>query len=585
MDDRKPVCNSTTATLPQLQRRIRVALGQEPGDIVLCGGQVVNVFTRKIQPANIVIADGWIAGVGAFEWKARQTVFAENRFIIPGLIDGHMHVESTLLMPEELARVFVPLGTTALIADPHEVGNVQGIAGIDHLLKASAGLPLDFFFMASSCVPAVHWDHAGAVLGPEEVAQLLTRPRILGLAEVMDMNAVLRGDPWVLEKVRAALGAHCAVDGHAPGLHGRDLIAYVSAGIRADHESTTLEEARAKAALGMMIQVREGSAEHNLDTLLPGLVADELGDWCLATDDLLPNDICANGHINGLLRRVVAGGVPAAKAVRHASYVPAQHYGLNDRGAIAPGYRADIVVMNDLTSFQPHLVVKNGQIVACDGEYLGPTRNGQEYFENTVHVGPMDESAFILPLKNETVPVIRVVPHQIVTQTEMQSVHRANGCWAFDPNRDVLLAASIERHRGTGSRGLGLVSGFGLRQHGALGSSVAHDAHNLIIAGSNPRDMLVCIRAMIEMGGGFVVVSQGKVLARLPLPAAGLLSREPVETVCRQLTEVDQAARQLGCRLDEPFGYLSFLALPVIPELRITDQGLYDVNSQQFVQI
>lgn len=571
--------------LPVLQRRIRVALGQEPGDVLLRGGQVVNVFTSQVQPADVVIADGWIAGVGSFAWDAREVVDIRGQFVIPGLIDGHVHIESTLLMPAELAKVIVPHGTTALIADPHEVGNVLGIPGIDLLLNASKGLPLDCFFMASSCVPATRWDDAGAVLGPEEVTELLTRPRILGLAEVMDMGAVLRGEAWVLDKIRAAEGRGRAVDGHAPGMSGRDLIAYAAAGMRSDHESTAIDEARAKASLGFMVQVREGSAEHNLDTLLPLLAAGELGDWCLCTDDLLPDDLVARGHIDALLRRLVAGGVPAAKAVRHASLVPARHYGLRDRGAVSPGYRADVAIVDSLSDFRVRIVYKDGRLVARDARYLADAKPASQPYANTVHLGSVDESAFVVQVPDGQYPVIRIVPHQIVTTREMRAVRSQEGAWVFDPADDVLMAASLERHRATGRIGVGLVTGFGLTRHGALGSSVAHDAHNLIVAGSNPRDMLACVNALAEDGGGFVVVANGEVLARLPLPVAGLLSHEEVGSVCEKLHAVNAAARSLGCPLEAPFGYLSFLALPVIPELRITDQGLYDVNAQEFVTV
>lgn len=575
--------------LPVLQRRIRVALGQEPGDLLLTGGQIANVFTQRLQKANVVIADGWIAGIGPHDWPARESLNVAGKIIMPGLIDGHVHVESTLLLPAELAKVIVPRGTTALIADPHEIGNVRGIAGIDMLLAASEGLPLDLFCMASSCVPATRWDDAGAVLGPGEVAELLTHRRILGLAEVMDMPAVLRGEPWVLEKIQAALSRSRAVDGHAPGMSGKELIAYVAAGMRADHESTTVEEARAKADLGMMVQVREGSAEHNLDTLLPLLVADELGDWCLCSDDVLPNDLRANGHIDSLLRRVVSAGVPAVRAIRHATLIPARHYGLTDRGAVAPGYRADLVVVDDLREFHAAMVLKDGKIAARDGAFLtdtpAPAALPAGLLDNTIRLGPVAESAFELRLTRDSCPVIRIIPNQIVTATEIQEVKRADGKWVFDPERDVLLVASLERHRATGRVGVGLVAGFGLRHHGALGSSVAHDAHNLIVAGSNARDMRVCVEALAESGGGFVVAAQGKVVARLPLPVAGLLAHDNADGVCRQLAEVNAAARQLGCPLEAPFGTLSFLALPVIPELRITDQGLYDVNAQQFVTV
>ncbi len=574
-------------TLEHLQRRIRVALGQEPGDLLLTGGQVVNVFTRRVLPANVVVADGWIAGVGPYDWPARETIALEGRAVFPGLIDSHMHLESTLLTPAELARLVVPHGTTAILSDSHEVGNVLGIPGIDLLLSISEGLPFDLFFTASSCVPAARWEDAGAVLGPPEVRELLARPRVLALAEMMDVPAVLRGDPWALEKVRAALEAGLPADGHAPAMTGRDLMAYIAAGIRSDHESGTVEEARAKAGWGMLVQVREGSIARNLDTLLPLLTAGELGDhWALVTDDVLPTDLHRHGHLDHLLRRVVAAGVPPARAVRHATLVPARHYGLRDRGAVAPGYRADLVVADDLKDFRISLVIKDGVVASRDGRFVAELPAHAPACANTIRLPPLDESAFELRPTAATVPVIRIQPGQLVTRREMQEIHTdADGRWQFDPLRDVLLIASIERHKALGRVGLGLVSGFGLERPGALGSSVAHDSHNVLLAGTNARDLLTCARALGEMGGGFVVAASGEVKARLPLPLAGLLSLESADTVCAQLEEVERAAQALGCSLPCPFGVLSFLALSVIPELRITDQGLWDVVGQQFVRL
>lgn len=574
-----------SVTVKQLQRRIRVALGQEAGDVVLSGGQVVNVFTGHIEKANVVLADGWIAGVGPYDWQAREQIPIDGAFLVPGLIDSHMHLESTLLLPAELARLVVPRGTTATLSDSHEIGNVLGVAGIDLLIQASTNLPFDLFFMASSCVPATGWEDAGATLGPAEVRKLLSRPRVLGLAEMMDVPAVLRGERGVLEKVRAALQRDRPLDGHAPSMSGRDLVAYVAAGIRSDHESSTVAEARAKAALGMLVQVRQGSTAQNLDALLPLLVNGELGDdWTLVTDDILPDDLQAKGHLDHLLQRLVAGGVPAAQAVRHATLVPARHYGLHDRGAIAPGYRADVVAMEDLHDFRPRLVFKDGLLVAHDGTFLAELPPSPTGFPNTIRPAAVEDTAFRLPLRQATCPVIRIQPGLLVTRAETQTVASANGHWQFDPGQDVLLLASIERHKATGRIGLGLVAGFGL-QRGAIGSSVAHDSHNLIVAGTNPGDMLACVWALQDTGGGFVVVADGAVQALVPLPLAGLLSTEPATTVCQQLAKVRRAAANLGCVLPCPFGILSFLALPVIPELRITDRGLWDVTKQQMVQL
>jgi adenine deaminase len=567
-----------------LARRVRVALGLEPGDLLLTGGRVVNVFTRRTEDADLIVVDGRIAGVGRFEWEASRTIRLDGRTVIPGLIDSHMHVESTLLTPAELSRLVVPRGTTAVISDSHEIGNVLGVTGIDDLAAASEGLPLDLFFMASSCVPATSWEDAGATIGPVQVRELLGRPHVLGLAEMMDVPAVLGADPEVLAKIGAARSLGMAIDGHAPGLDPRSLMAYASTGVRSDHESTTAAEARAKAALGMLVQVREGSPAQNLDALLPLLASGEIDEsWCLVTDDIFPDDLRRHGHIDGLLRRVVAGGVRPEVAVRHASLVPARHYGLSDRGAVAPGYRADLVVVDDLEGFDVNLVIKDGRVVAREGRYLAehlPSRIGSA---NTIRIAPVDEGAFRLRPSSATCAVIGIVPDQIVTRLETRTVKVADGEWAFDPEVDVALIASIERHRASGRVGLGLVSGLGLTRHGALGSSVAHDSHNLIVAGTNPGDMVACVRALAEAGGGFVAASGGEARALLPLPVAGLLSLADVDTVCDQLDAVHSAARGLGCPLDAPFGTLSFLALPVIPELRITAQGVFHVGEQRFL--
>ena len=572
--------------LRAMARRVGVALGREPGDLLLTGGRVLNVFTRRVEEADIVVADGRIAGVGRFDWEAPRTIPLEGRVVIPGLIDTHMHLESALLTPAELSRLIVPRGTTAVISDSHEIGNVLGVAGIDLLASAAEGLPLDVFFMASSCVPATPLEDAGASIGPDQVRELLGRPHVLGLAEVMDVEGVLGADPDILAKVRSAHRLGLAVDGHAPGLVPRALMAYAAAGIGSDHESTTIEEALAKAALGILVQVREGSPAQNLDAILPLLASGEIDEsWCLVTDDIFPDDLRRSGHIDGLLRRLVAGGVRAEIAVRHASLVPARHYGLRDRGAVAPGYRADLVVVDDLVDFDVRLVVKDGLIAASEGRYLAEHAAATIAPENTIRIAPIDESAFRLPLASSTCPVIRIVPDQIVTRFEPRDVSLVDGEWAFDPDADIALIASIERHRASGLVGLGLVAGLGLCRHGALGSSVAHDSHNLIVAGTNPRDMLACVLALAKEGGGFVAAIGGEARALLPLPIAGLLSTAGADAVCDQLDEVHRAARSLGCTLAAPFGTLSFLALPVIPELRITARGLFDVRTRQFLSI
>ena len=575
----------TPMTPDSLARRLRVASGVEPGDLLLAGGRVANVFTGVVETADIVVADGWIAGIGPYDWQVADRIELDGRTIIPGLIDAHMHVESTLLLPRHLAAVVVPHGTSTLIADPHEIANVMGVAGVELLIDASAGLGLDIFYMAPSCVPAMSWEHAGAIVDAAGIDRLLANPAVLGLAEMMNFPGVIAGDPDVLSKIATAARHGAIVDGHAPGVAGRDLVAYAAAGIRSDHECTDPDEAAARGALGMLVQVREGSIARNLDAMLPRIVDDTLGDWCLCTDDVDADELLEHGHINGLLKRVVAAGVDPVRAVRHATLVPARHYGLTDRGAVVPGRRADLVAVDDLVDFRATVVVKDGAIVARDGLYLEASNPSRIPFTNTVRLGALDESSFTLRLSNPTATVIGIVAEQIITRREQLAVKISDGAWCFDADIDAVVIASIERHHATGSIGLGLVSGFGFRRHGAIGSSVAHDSHNVIIAGTNASDMLACARAIEDAGGGFVVVSGGTVRALLPLPVAGLLSTEPAEAVRRKLQVAHAAAGELGCPLATPFGTLSFLALSVIPELRITDQGLFDVTRQEFAVV
>jgi adenine deaminase len=578
-----PPAHPVAASL--LQRRIRVARGLEPADLRISGGSVVNVFTGRVARADVVIADGWIAGVGDFDWPAaHRTVSAEGRFVLPGLIDSHMHLESTLLTPAELAALIVPHGTTTVTADPHEIGNVLGPAGVEALLAAARGLALDLFYMAPSCVPCLDWEESGAAMDAAAVAALMSRPGILGLAEVMDFPAVLAGGADKIAKIAAGAACGAVLDGHAPGLVGLDLMGYAAAGIRSDHESVSPQEAREKAALGMLVQVREGSVARNLDALLPLIAAGELGDWCPCTDDIYPDELRRAGHLDNLLARLVAGGVDPADAVRAATLVPARHYGLTDRGAVAPGYRADLAVAEDLRSFRVRTVVKGGAVAAEDGRFLAAQPLNPVPTDNTVRIAPLDDAAFRLTLGSDTVPVIRVLRGQIVTKAETHAVRRdAAGRWVFDPHQDVALCAGIERHRATGHVGLGLAAGFGLTR-GALGSSVAHDSHNLVLVGTDPADLRTAAEALRESGGGFVVAEGGRVRALLPLPVAGLLSDRPADEVCRRLAEVNAAAAELGCRLPEPFGTLSFLALSVIPELRITSRGLFDARRMEFVR-
>lgn len=574
----------------RLARRVRVARGEEPGDVLLRGGRAVNVFTREVVRADVVISDGWIAGVGEYDWDAKEVIDVAGGLVCPGLIDGHMHIESTLLTPAQLAKVLVPRGTLAIIADPHEIGNVLGARGVRMMLDASDGLALDCFIMAPSCVPASPFERAGAVIEEPEIAELLKHPRVLGLAEMMNFPGVVAGDESVLGKVATALSHGGIVDGHSPGLLGRDLVAYACAGITSDHECSTLDEARQRAALGMTVLVREGSMARNLDAMLPAILDGELGEWCLCTDDVHAEDLMNDGHLDCLLKRLVAAGLSVADAVRHASFTTARHFGLRDRGAVAPGYRAGLTVFGDARDFEAMLVVQHGEIVVRDGEMTAGTEPPRMSDENTVHL-PADLGAQMFRLKlgegrgTAEADVIGVIPDQIVTTRERCAVNTdADGCWTFDPAADVALIACVQRHRPTGDAGVALVRGFGFTSRGALASSVGHDAHNILVAGTDESDMAAAVKALESMGGGFVCVADGAVKGQMPLPVAGLLSQAPAPDVVRQQRAVTDAARSLGCTLHSPFGTLSFLGLSVIPALKVTDMGLFDVESFSLVK-
>ena len=568
--------------VPDLSRQIRVARGEEPGDLLIRGGQVANVFTGTIGPANVVIADGWIAGVGPYDWQATERLdLPEDAVVSPGLIDAHMHIESTLLMPAELARLIVPCGTTAIVADPHEIANVLGVDGIALMLDASEGIPLDCFIMAPSCVPASPFERAGAVLGAEEVLEVMRHPRVLGLAEMMNFPGVLAADDVVMAKVARTRAAGGHVDGHCPGLLGRDLVAYAAAGIRSDHECTTEAEALERAALGMMVQVREGSMARNLDRFLPLMREGRLGDWCLCTDDIHPEDLIEHGHLDHLLRRVVTAGVPLAVALRHAALIPARHYGLRDRGAIAPAYRADVIVFEDQRELRCTQVIKDGRLIVRDGAFISEsTATPAVAVEQTINCGDVSPTVFRVHAGDEPQRVIRVIPDEIVTSAELRAVPVDDGgVWTWSAAEDLAMIACVQRHVPDGAVGVGLVAGFGFEHHGAIGSSVGHDAHNLLVAGTNAEDMAACVEAIRATGGGFVAIRDGVVLERLPLPVGGLMSDRSAEEVVRVQAAANAAAASLGCPLHSPFGTLSFLGLTVIPSLKITDRGLFDVES------
>jgi adenine deaminase len=559
-----------------LTRRLAVARGDEPADLVVRGGRVLSVFTREWLEADVAIVDGFIAGVGDYE--GRETLDAARRYVVPGFIDAHMHIESTKLLVDELARLILPMGTTAIVADPHEIANVLGTDGVHWLHDASAELQLEVFFMAPSCVPASPFESPRRPLAPGDLESLMRRSRVLGLAEMMNFPGVIAGDDAELEKLELEGAEH--VDGHAPGVLGKSLQAYVAAGIRSDHEALTVEEGRERLRAGVWLLVREASMARNLRALLP--LVGEYGPSRIAfcTDDRDPEDIADNGHINGMVRDAVAAGVDPADAILMASFNPAHWHGLTAHGAVAPGYVADLLVLPDLQRFVPDVVLKRGRPVEDV-----PSAPVPEWVRQTVRVAPVTSADFGIPWEDGSeARAIGLVTDQVVTELLAREPLVVDGHAVSDPERDLVKLAVVERHLGTGRIGLGLVFGSGLRR-GALASTVAHDAHNIVVVGASDDDMAFAVQRLAEVGGGIVAVADGRVVAECPLPVAGLLSDQPLDVVVAQSRACNDAAAQLGWTGATPFLTLAFLGLSVIPSLKLTDRGLVDVDRFELVPL
>ena len=558
-----------------LSRRLAVARGDLPADIVVRGGRVLSVFTREWLDVDIAIADGWIAGLGDYE--GREVVDAAGRYVVPGFIDAHMHLESTKLLPDEFARLVLPRGTTAVVLDPHELANVLGTDGVHWLLDACEGLPLDFYFMASSSIPASEFESPRRPLLSGDLESLLRRRRVLGLAEMMNFPGVVAGDATELDKLRLAEGVQ--VDGHAPGLLGKELNAYVAAGIRSDHEALTIEEGRERLRAGMWLLIREASMARNLQALLPLVQDFGTNRIAFCTDDRDPDDIAANGHINGMVREAVAAGITPEDAVVLATINPASWHRLWHLGAVAPGYQADLLLLPDLESFEPQLTLKSGRPV----EEI-PEPHVPEWVKHSVRNLPVTVTDLRIPWEGGEARAIGLVPDQVVTDSVEVEPTTVDGMAVADAGKDLAKIAVIERHLGTGRIGHGFVHNSGL-QRGALGSTVAHDAHNIVVVGMNDEDMVRAVERLGELGGGIVVVDAENVTAELPLPVAGLLADAPLADVIEQSLACNQAARELGWSGATPFLTLSFLALSVIPSLKITDRGLVDVDRFEIVPL
>jgi len=568
-----------------LKELISVARGEMPADLLLKNARIVNTFSGEIEQADVAVYGDKIAGVGDYD-KAKEIIDLQGRFLAPGLINGHTHIESSMLHPARYAQAVVPRGTLAVVTDLHEIANVCGSEGIKFVTDLARKLPLDMLFMAPSCVPATHLETSGAQISSNEVKRILAHPKIIGLGEMMNFPGVISGDEEVLKKISAAKGK--IIDGHAPGLTGKELNAYLSAGILSDHESTTLEEGKEKLRRGMHLMIREGSSEKNLDALLP-LVTDDTYKRCFfVVDDRSCSDLLWEGDIDAVVRKAIDRGLEPVRAIQMATINAAEYFRLYDRGGIGPGYIANLITITDLAELEIDMVFYRGKLVARQGKPLFSPPPLTLELRDTVRIKSPTAKSLKIPLprweglgegetSDEAYPVIEIVPGQIVTRKVVEKAKVIDETMMPDVERDILKLVVVERHKASGNIGVGLVKGFGLKK-GALASSVAHDSHNIIAVGTNDFDILKAIEEINRLQGGLVVCANLEILASLPLPIAGLLSPEPLEVVVSQHEIVERTAASLGNLPPAPFALLSFLALPVIPEIRLTDLGLVDVN-------
>jgi adenine deaminase len=563
--------------IPEPARRSR-----PDAETLLAGGRLLNLFTGETLETNVLIGGGVILGIGDYR-EAPHVYDLDGAIMLPGFIDGHVHIESSLLTPPRFAEAVVPRGTTTVVADPHEIANVLGLDGVRWMLRATASLPLDVFLMAPPCVPASPLDTAGARLDSDAVRQMLAWDRVIGLGEVMDVRGVIAAEPELGRKIDHARRFRRPVDGHAPGLSGEPLNDYLAAGIESDHECRALGEAREKLRLGTRIMIRQGSQARNLRDLAPIVDAISVRHCLLVSDDRNATDLVHEGHLDHALREAVALGVPPLWAIQMVTLNAAEHFGLRHLGALAPGRQADVVVVNDLQRFRPELVFKRGRLVAEHGRVCEPGSPAPPV-SRTMNVAPLSADALRIPHAAAMVRVIALVPGQLVTEEIVMTPTTRNGEVVSDPARDLAKIVVVERHHASGRVGRGLVQGFGL-SHGALASSVAHDSHHLVAVGTSDADLFAALRHVIRDGGGLAVASHGHVRASLGLPVAGLMTDRPAHDAARALAELEAEARRLGVTLAHPFGALSFLALPVIPKLRLTDHGLVDSSEGRLVPL
>jgi len=571
-----------------LNRRIAAAAGSIPADIVIKNGKIIDVFNGEITTGDIAIVDGYFVGIG--EYEGATVIDAKGRYVSPAFIEGHVHIESTMVTPAEFAKVLLTHGVTTAITDPHEIANVSGAPGIQYMLDASENLPFDCYIMLPSCVPAAKFEHSGAVLMSEDLQPFVQHPRVLGLAEVMNFPAVKQQDPDMLDKIVLTKEQGKKIDGHAAGLSSMDLNIYMTAGIRTDHEGTTAEEAKERLKRGMYLMIREGTAAKDLQKLLPAVTQRNSRRCLFVTDDKLLDDLIHEGSVDHSVRLSIASGLPPLTAIQMVTINAAECFGLNEKGAIAPGYKADFLLLNDLETIEISEVYKDGKKVIEKGQLVNWPENkpaeASESLKNSVHMKEITEHDFQIPLRTPKANIIEIVPNSIVTHHLVEQVDiSSQGCFQTSIEKDQLKLAVIERHHLTNLIGLGIVKGLGIK-HGAIATTIAHDSHNLLIAGTNDQDMAAAAKHIQEIQGGLVVVSEGEIIAALELPIAGLLSDRPYEEVYDGLTKVNLALKKIGANNNfDPFLTLSFLALPVIPELKLTVQGLFQVSKFEHIAI
>ena len=575
-------------TKAELKNLIDVAAGRKPADLVIKNCKIINVFSGEIEDGEIAITGEKIAGIGKVSYEGKNIIDAKGKFAAPGFIDAHIHIESSYISPEQLGKIIVPCGSTTIIADPHEIANVCGFDGLRYMIEAAKKTKLNIIYSMPSCVPATPFEDAGAVIEAEDMAEMLAEENIFGLGELMNVPGVIDCDDKILNKILLAKKLKKLIDGHAPNLSGKALNAYACTGILGDHECMTVSEMNEKLSKGMYILLREGSACHNLRTLLKGVTEQNSRRLLLCSDDKQPKSIFEEGHMNNHLKICVEEGIDAVTAIRMATLNTAEAFRIFDRGAIKPGYRADIVLLDDLKNFVADEVFIGGELVAKDGKYLPKiTLQNISTVRGSVKVKDFSADRLKMNLQSNKVNVIGILPGGVVTKKFIAEVKlNETGDFVFDPAQDICKIAVIERHHETGKIGLGFLGGYGIK-YGAVAVSVAHDSHNIIVAGVNNEEMALAVESLIEMEGGMVLVKGGKIIASLSLPIAGIMSSESGEWVKENLEALHEKAHsELGINESvEPVMTLTFMSLSVIPEIKLTDRGLFDYGTFKFISI